>query len=145
MRRSGLSVLVGLLVLAWSGGCAVNQATPPAPRPFGEIAREERGRILTVRDTQIDLRTGMGRAIGASTPAIPVGPVGIRVPITIGGEKRRDVPAEEISVELASGRIISVVQERGSFPLASGERVRVQYEAKDDISGGGRVRVVREE
>ena len=98
-----------------------------------------------MRDTQLDLSTGRGRSIGTSSPAIPVGPVGIRVPVTIGGEKRVDVPAEEITVRLADGKLIAIVQELSSPPLAPGERVRVLHERTDDGRGQGRIQIVREQ
>ena len=148
MARERLQSLLALAfvgtALALLGGCAVAQSAPPKPRPFGEIAREERGEVITVRDTRIDLRTGMGRAMQAHTPRIPVGPVAVAVPVTIGGEKRLEVPGEEITVRLASGKMILVVQELSSPAIAPGERVRVLYEAKHDVTGESRTRIVRE-
>lgn len=138
------SLAVAIAVIALLGGCAVAQSTPPKPRPFGEVAREERGEIITVRDTRIDLRTGMGRAMQAHTPRIPVGPVAVALPVTIGGEKRHEVPAEEITVRLPSGKMILVVQELNSPPFAPGERVRVLHERKHDLTGESRTRIVRE-
>ncbi len=129
--------------LAGCGGVNLAQSRPPPRKPVTDIAREERGEIITVRDTQLDLSTGRGRAVGASSPAIPVGPVGIRVPVTIGGEKRVDVAAEEITVRLADGKLIAIVQELSSPPLAPGERVRVLHERTDDGRGQGRIQIVR--
>src|SRR5687768_17095885 len=100
MMFGRLQRLIPLAVIVLLGGCAIAQSPPPKPRPFGEIAREERGEIITVRDTRIDLRTGMGRAMQAHTPRIPVGPVAVGLPVTIGGEKRVEVPGEEITVRL---------------------------------------------
>ena len=136
-------LLVFAATLAGCGGVQLAQSRPPPRKPVTDIAREERGEIITVRDTQLDLSTGRGRSVGASSPAIPVGPVGIRVPVTIGGEKRVDVPAEEITVRLASGKLIAIVQELSSPPLAPGERVRVLHERTDDGSGPGRIQIVR--
>jgi hypothetical protein len=155
-RRSGDSFEVmrlpgGKLALALAAGALLTsctiplaQTTPPPPRPLGEIAREERGEIITVNDTRIDLSTGQSRALNAHTPAIPAGPIGLRVPITLGGEKRVEVPAEEITVQLASGKLISVVQELNKPPFAPGERVRVLYERANDTTGVARTRIVRE-
>ena len=112
--------------------------------PLRNIAREERGEILSVRDTRIDLRTGRVRGLNTHTPAIPIGPVGIRVPVTLGGEKRSDVPAEEITVRLASSKLISIVQELSSPPFAPGERVRVLIERVEDPAAVARMQVVRE-
>ncbi len=145
MRANGLKVAVLLAPMAWLGGCAIAQSVPPPTRPLREIAREDRGEIVTVRDTLIDLRTGMGRAISTSGPAVPVGPVGVRLPITIGGEKKVEVPGEEMTIRLASGKLISVVQELSSPPFAPGVRVRVQYERVDDPgTRTARIQVVRE-
>ncbi|HUR60668.1 MAG TPA: hypothetical protein VM029_23305 [Opitutaceae bacterium] len=126
------------------GGCAVAQSTPPHQRPLRDIVREEPAEVVTVRDTMIDLRTGMGRAVRASTPRIPLGPVAVGVPVTIGGEKRLDVPGEEITVRLSTGKMIMIVQELSSPPFAPGERVRVQYERASDAGSAGRMAVVRE-
>ncbi len=146
MPRDYLKPLSALaaLSLVVLGGCAVAQSTPPKPRPFGEIAREEPGEVVSVRDTKIDLRTGMGRSMQAHTPRVPVGPIGVALPVQIGGEKRVEVPGEEITVRLPSGKIILVVQELNSPPFASGERVRVLYERRNDLSGESRTKIVRE-
>src|SRR3954471_20910511 len=138
MLWHGLKVATTLAIIAVLGGCAVAQSTPPPMRPLGEIAREERGEVVSVNDTRIDLATNRVRSLQTHGPAIPVGPVGVRVPIKIGGEKHVEVPAEEITVRLTSGRLISVVQELSTPPFASGERVRVLYERKDEATGEGR-------
>ncbi len=147
--RSASAQIGGVLALAVGAlcsGCSVKlaQSAPPPRRPVTDIAREERGEIVTVRDTQIDLSTGRGRAIGAHLPAVPVGPIGVRLPVMIGGEKRVDVPAEEITIRLATGKLISIVQELSSPPLAPGERVRVLYERTEDRTEQARIQVVRE-
>ena len=144
MRPEVLKTWLAVGALALLSGCAVAQSTPPKPRPFGEIAREEPGQVVTVRDTRIDLRTGMGRAMQARTPHIPVGPVGVALPVTIGGEKRVEVPGEEITVRLVDGKMIMIVQELSSPPFAPGERVRVLYERRHELTGEARTRVVRE-
>lgn len=144
MRTNGLKRVLPLVTAAWLGGCAIGQSVPPPTRPLRDIAREDRGEIVTVRDTRIDLRTGMGRTMGAHTPAVPVGPVGVRLPITVGGEKKVEVPAEEMTVRLASGKLVSVVQELSSPPFAPGERVRVLYERVDDPGTHARIQIVRE-
>ena len=144
MSLNLVKLAVALAAVMLLGGCAVGQSTPPPQRPLGEIAREQRGEVVTVRDTRIDLSTGRSRAVRTHSPAIPVGPVGIRVPLQVGGEKRLEVPAEEITVQLASGKIISVVQELSSPPFAPGERVRVLEERVDEITGVARTRIARE-
>jgi len=127
-------------------GCAipVAQTRPPGTRPLGEIVREERGQIISVSDTKIDLSTGQARSLSTHTPAIPAGPIGLRVPIKLGGEKRVEVPAEQITIQLANGKMISVVQELGSPPSAPGERVRVLHERPSEVTGQERTQVVRE-
>lgn len=134
-----------LAAAAMLGGCAVAQSRPPPRAPIREVAREERGEVTLVRDTRLDLSTGRGRAITTHSPSVPVaGIVGVRVPMTIGGEKKTEVPAEEITIRLANGRTISIVQELGSPPFAPGERVRVLYEKNDDPGTATRMQVVRE-
>lgn len=144
MGRTAVPLFAMLAMAAALGGCAVAQSHPPPPRPLGEIVRQERAVVVSVADTRIDLRTGMGRSVGAHMPAIPVGPYGVRLPVQIGGEKRVEVPAEEITVRLVDGKLILVVQELGSPPFATGERVRVLYERPDETTGVSRIRVVRE-
>ena len=138
------SYLVTLALVALLGGCAVAQSRPPPARPFGEVAREERGEVMAVRDTRIDLSTGMGRGLQASSPRIPLGPVAVALPVRIGGEKRVEVPGEEITVRLASGKLILIVQELSSPPFASGERVRVLYERPHELTRESRTRIARE-
>jgi len=135
--------VVALSAAAWVGGCSIAQTTPPKPRPFGEIAREEKGEVVSVRDTRIDLSTGMARSMTTHSPAVPVGPIGVRVPVTLGGEKKVDIPGEEITVKLPDGKLILVVQELSSPPYAPGERVRVLHERPDELNGGSRVKVER--
>lgn len=132
---------VALLV----GGCAVGQTEPPAERPFGEIESVERGVVVAVHDTMIDLRTGQGRSLRTSTPSVPLGPIGVAVPITIGGEKRRDVPGEEITVRLPSGRLVLVVQALSHPAFAVGEDVKIVHEKPHYISGESRTRVARDD
>ena len=143
LARSVAALALGVL-LGGCGGVNLAQSRPPPRKPITDIAREERGEIVTVRDTQIDLSTGRGRSVGMRTPAVPVGPIAVRVPVGIGGEKRVEVPAEEITVRIRDGRLISVVQELSSPPLAPSERVRVLYERTEDSGGLGRIQIVRE-
>ena len=141
------AICAGALALAaLVGGCAMAQSRPPGLKPFGEVERQEKGEVVSVRDTRIDLSTGRGtRGITAHTPAVPIGPIGVRVPVTVGGEKKGvKVPGEEITVKLPSGKLILVVQELSSPPFAPGERVRVLYEEPDDVTGVSRTRVERD-
>jgi hypothetical protein len=144
-RLAPALLLAAGALLAGCGGVNLAQSRPPPRKPVTDIAREERGEIVTVRDTQIDLSTGRGRSIGMSTPPVGIGPIGMRVPVTLGGEKRVDAPAEEITVRLANGKLIAIVQELSTPPLAPGERVRVLHERSDDRGGTGRIQVVRVE
>lgn len=145
MQFKLLNGWLALAALVFLGGCSIAQTTPPKPRPFGEIAREERAEVVTVRDTRIDLRTGMGRSLQARSPHVPVGPIAVAVPVQVGGEKKLEVPAEEITVRLATtGKMILVVQELSSPPFAPGERVRVLYERRNEVTGESRTRIERE-
>lgn len=141
--RSRWKILPVLAMIGLLGGCAVAQ-TIPKSRPFGEVDREERGEVMSVRDTRIDLRTGSGRAVRAQTPRIPLGPIAVAVPLQIGGEKPVEVPAEEITVRLSNGRLIMVVQELSNPPFAAGEKVRVLHGRRSDQGGEPRARIERD-
>lgn len=147
-RRRGSAKGVALafaLLAATCGGCAVNvaQTAPPSSKPIRDIGREEPGEVVTVRDTKIDLRTGRGAPLRTAAP-LGVGPFGVAVPINIGGEKKVEAPAEEITVRLKSGKMIAIVQELSSPPFAPGERVKVIYERVDEPGTTPRMQVVRE-
>lgn len=138
----GICALVASALLS---GCAVAQLEPAPPRPFGEIAHEDRGVIASVHDTMIDLRTGQVRGLTTNAPIVPAGPFGISVPVTIGGEKKKEVPGEEITVRLPSGKLVFVVQELSHPAFAVGEQVRVLHEKPHYISGESRTKIVRVE
>jgi hypothetical protein len=144
LKQNLLVVPALVAVVGLFNGCAIGQSAPPAPRPFGEIASEEHGEVVSVHDTMIDLRTGQARALHSSGPLVPIGPVAIPVPITIGGEKRREVPGEEITVRLPEGKLILVVQELSQPAFAVGEQVRVLHEQPGIVSGVSRTRVERQ-
>jgi len=137
-----VAVLVGGLLM---GGCHVAQSEPPPERPFGEVESEERGVVAAVYDTTMDLRTGQSRPLQTSLPTVPLGPLAVAVPVTIGGEKRRDVPAEEITVRLPTGKLVLVIQAQGHPAFAVGEQVKILHERPHYISGESRQRVVRVE
>lgn len=139
-----LGVTLALAFVGMAGGCAVAQTVPSKPRPIGEVVREAQGEVMSVRDTTVDLRTGRGRTLPGPSPRVPLGPIAVRVPVTVGGEKRVEMPAEEITVRLKSGEIIVVVQELSSPPFATGERVRVLYGRPDESTGQTRIKVERE-
>ena len=143
VRRAGIGVLAAVSLVA--GGCAVSQRAPPPPRAFGQVESEERGVIASVNDTMIDRRTGRGPDAQLRSPHIPVGPIAVALPVSIGGEKRQDVPGEEIAVRLASGKLVQVVQELSSPPFAPGERVKIQKERPSELTGESRSRVVRDD
>jgi hypothetical protein len=154
ISRPGVAVLrhrlfAALFAVVWTGvivtaGCSIAQTPPPRPKPIRDVAHEDTGEVVTVKDTRLDLSTGNSSGVRASTPAVGVGPLAVRVPVTVGGEKKLEVPAEEITVRLNTGKLVTVVQELSSPPFAPGERVRVQHERVDDGRQTGRVRVVRE-
>ena len=143
MRRVRAIFSAALVVLG-TAGCGIHlaQTAPPRTRPLTEVAREEKGEVMVVRDTKLDLRTGRGAPIGMAAP-VGVGPFGVPVPVTLGGEKKVEVPAEEITVRLANGRMVAIVQELSSPPFAPGEQVRVQYEAVDEPGTTPRMKVIR--
>ncbi len=145
MRRLVAALVVGAAGLG-ATGCAINvaQTAPPAIKPLREVAREERGEILTVRDTTIDLRTGRQAPLRTQTPGVGIGPFGVSLPVNIGGEKKVEARAEEMTIRLASGKLISVVQPLSSPPFAPGERVRVQYGPKDEPGSEPQMQVVRD-
>lgn len=135
--------LPALAALTGCGGINLASTPPPPPAPIREVARTERGVIMTVRDTKLDLRTGRPAAIQTSTPGVGVGPFGVALPVGIGGEKKVEVPAEEITVKLGSGKMIGVVQPLSSPPFAVGMRVDVVYEKVDDPRDAARMEVRR--
>ena len=140
---------VTILALACAGlatGCAVDlaQTAPPPQRPIRDVAREDRGEVVTVRDTKLDLRTGRGAPLRTSTPPVGVGPFGVALPINIGGEKKVEVPAEEVTVRVNTGKMVAIVQELSSPPFAPGERVRVVVEQVDEPGTTPRMQVVRD-
>jgi hypothetical protein len=142
IRKLRIGLLSSVLVLL--GGCAVAQSRPPPRPPIRDVARAESAQVITVRDTLLDLSTGRGRSVTAHTPIIPAGPIGVRLPVTVGGEKKVEVPAEEITVQFKDGKRVAVVQELSSPPFAPGERVKVVYEVPNDVDGTSRMLVVRE-
>ena len=93
----------------------------------------------------MDLRTGQARPLRTSLPTVPLGPIAVAVPIAIGGEKRRDVPAEEITVRLSSGKLVLIIQAQGRPAFAVGEQVKIVHEKPHYITGESRQRVVRVE
>ena len=109
--RGCAAVVVLALAALLLEGCSMAQTLPAAPRPFGEVESEERGVVAGVHDTQLDLRTGQVRSVRTRSPTIPLGPLSVAVPISIGGEKRRDVPGEEITVRLRSGGLVAAPTE----------------------------------
>ncbi len=137
--RHGFLALPLLVALTGCGGIQLASTPPPPPAPIRDIARTERGVIMTVRDTKLDLRTGRAAPLQTSTPGI----YGIGLPVGIGGEKKVEVPAEEITVQLASGKMVGVVQPLGSPPFAAGMRVEVVYEKVDDPRDAQRIEVRR--
>jgi len=145
MWRRVLTALVSGLGLL-GAGCAIDvaQTAPPPVKPLREVAREERGEILTVRDTTIDLRTGRQAPLQARTPGVGIGPFGVSLPVNIGGERKTEIRAEEMTIRLASGKLVSVVQPLGSPPFAPGERVRVQIGPTDDPGSPPQMQVVRD-
>jgi outer membrane lipoprotein SlyB len=146
MRRHGnVWAVVALVMVGCSAGCAVSQSAPPPPRAFGEVDTQERGVVVTVRDIMVDRRTGRGPDATVQTPHIPLGPIAVAVPISLGGERRQDVPGEEITVRLAGEKLIVVVQETSSPALGPGERVLVQREKPSLLTGEARSRVVRDD
>lgn len=139
----GIAGVLGVVGLLLASGCNLAQVEPKPTRPFGEIEKSERGVVASVNDTMIDLRTGQVRGLRTSQP-VPLGPVAVGLPITLGGEKKREVPGEEITVRLPSGKLVFVVQELSQPPFAVGEPVKVLHE-KANVSGESRTKVVRDE
>lgn len=144
-ERNGKIATLLALCAGLVGGCAIARSTPPPPRAFGEVVGEETGVIVSVHDTMIDLRTGQSRSFQTHTPAVPLGPIAVALPVSVGGEKRRDVPGEEITVRLPSGKLILVVQELSHPAFARDERVKVLHERPNLVTGESRSRVVRED
>lgn len=137
--RYAFLALPVLMALSGCGGVNLASTPPPPAQSIRDIARTERGVIMTVRDTKLDLRTGRAAPLQTSTPRL----LGVGVPVNIGGEKKIEVPAEEITVKLPSGKMVGVVQPLSSPPFAVGMRVEVVYEKVDDPRDGQRMEVRR--
>jgi outer membrane lipoprotein SlyB len=153
----------GLLLLA--GGCATKQTLPAnESSQIGTVIKSQRGEIVAVRDVVINApspatrSTGMGSRIGSAVgrSAVPggvgilAGAVGAVVGEAAGsmtGPKADDKAGEEITVVVEGGKTIMIVQERGSPPLAPGERVRLVTSSITNINGGSNTvtRVVRDD
>jgi len=163
-------VVAGAIVLAgFASGCASRSQKPVYnPSQTGTIIRQEKGEIVAVRDVIIKagnpsaIYGGPGRRIGNEVGrAVATGSVtGVIASVggAIGGEigsLADDKAGEEIHIRLErSEEVIIVVQERGSAPLAPGQKVNVQTGSsistyprgilsRGSIGGvGGSVRVV---
>jgi outer membrane lipoprotein SlyB len=151
---SGRVVSVILLLgAALSGGCS---SGPPEPsyqstlkRPM-ELVRVDRGEIIAVHDVMINLSQAR-RVIGSSGPSSTNLPgaaapaprrTGIAIPLSPGPGM---VPGEELTVRLADGRMLLIVQERASPAMAKTERVRVITEKPQSGLGEQSTRVEREQ
>ena len=128
----------------------------------GTVIRSQSGEILAVRDVVIKASitqagsTGMGARIGGAAgrsaiyggPAAAIGAAGAVVGEAVGavaGARADDKRGEEITVLVEGGQTVTIVQERGSPPLAPGERVKIITGASSSIYGGGNTRVVRDD
>ena len=148
--KTSLLVAAGALILVeFTSACANSNRTVYTASQTGQIMTEDRGEVVSVRDVVIEsgspiglLSASPGRkigsAIGRSVATGSTMPAKIAVGETVGGELGAhldDKAGEEISIRIAgSDRIVIVVQERSSPPLAAGERVRV---LTGSSSGGG--------
>lgn len=148
--RVGLSVCVASVVFALAG-CA---SAPPRSyaetlrdRPM-EVLRTERGEIIAVNDIMIE-PTSARRVVASSSEAkTPAGPPPMQsrrraLGIPLGGGPAL-IPGEEITVKLANGKLLMIVQEQSSPAMAKGEKVRVVTEQIQGGLGTELTRVVRD-
>ena len=153
----------GLLVLGVGCVTKPNSSVDDSGQ-LENVTKSQRGEVLAVRDVLIKApsqtagRPGMGARIGSvagrsavpGSPGIIAGAVGAVVGEAAGsmaGTKADDKMGEEITVLVDGGKTVMIVQERGSIPLASGEKVRIVTGTVTGVYGGRSpvTRVVREE
>ncbi|MSU22937.1 MAG: hypothetical protein EXS32_03845 [Opitutus sp.] len=160
-KFNGAIAVAALLV---GGGCLNSRSSLPVydSNQIGTVIKSQSGEILSVRDVVIKASstqagsTGMGSRIGAAAgrsaiyggPSAAVGAAGAVIGEAVGavaGARVDDKKGEEITILVEGGQTVTVVQERGSSPLAPGERVRIITSASSSIYGGGGTKVVRDD
>lgn len=151
-------------VLVLSGGCMSSKSNLPVydSNQIGTVIKSQSGEIVSVRDVVIKASstqmgsTGMGARIGGAAgrsaifggPAAAVGAAGAVIGEAVGavaGARVDDKMGEEITILVEGGQTVTVVQERGSSPLAAGERVRIITGSSSGVYGGGGTKVVRDD
>ena len=146
-----------------TGGCMGGGSSLPVydSSQVGSVIRSQSGEILSVRDVMIKAgsqqqgSTGMGARIGGAAgrgaiyggAGAAIGAAGAVVGEAVGavaGARADDKKGEEITVLVEGGGTVTIVQERGTTPLAPGERVKIVTGASSSIYGGGNTQVVRD-
>lgn len=108
-------------------GCGLTGSSTAGDGQFGAPILVQRGRVIAVRDVWINGSTPSGN--GAQG-----------VGVVVNGQKAQlsaQRVAQEITVELETGKTVIVVQEPGKVPFAPDERVLVQ------MGGTAEPRVIR--
>ena len=122
----------------------------------GQAISQQVGEVISVRDVIITPNSpassgapGAGSRVGSAAVigAITGSPIAIASAVgsvmgESGGSKLDNKMGEEITVMLKGGQTVTVVQERGSVPLAPGERVQVVTSGASPYPQ--KVRVVRQ-
>ena len=124
---------------------------------IGQVIREQRGEVVSVRDVLIRApsapagSTGAGSRIGAATVAGIITGSPVAVASAVGsvlgsnvGARADDRLGEEITVMVEGGQSVIIVQERNGPPLGIGERVKVLTGSGTSIYGGPSAKVIRE-
>jgi outer membrane lipoprotein SlyB len=142
-RPTALALIASALVLAMLSGCATQPRLGDHYRR-SEALREQTVRVAvveSVRDVVLDReRSGVGTLAGAAIGGVAGSSIGKGNGSTIGaiggsvlggviGQAIEDstarVPAVEITVRLADGTLVAIVQEAGSTRLRVGDAVRL--------------------
>jgi outer membrane lipoprotein SlyB len=142
-RPTALALIASALVLAMLSGCATQPRLGDHYRR-SEALREQTVRVAvveSVRDVVLDReRSGVGTLAGAAIGGVAGSSIGKGNGSTIGaiggsvlggviGQAIEDstawVPAVEITVRLADGTLVAIVQEAGSTRLRAGDAVRL--------------------
>lgn len=103
----------------------------------------------TGRGARIGSAAGRSAISGGAAGAV-VGVVGAVVGEAAGtavGATANNKMGEEITVLIEGGQTVTIVQERGTVPLAAGEKVRLITGAASSVYGGSstKTKVVRDE
>lgn len=154
-------VLISLVAAAGAAlsGCATASRTPVyESNQVGQVITDQRGEIVGVQDVVIKAQSSargsagagsriggaavVGAVLGSPIYAAQVAGDVVGGIVGAGADNQR---GEELQILLKDGRMITVVQERGTVPFSIGDRVRVMTGSNSSIYGGPTTKVVRDD